>query len=100
MRFKGNERLFEPARPDPAQQAAEVQPEPDIENIGTIEDVAELENLKEDAVNVEEIEQTLKDYSGRGSQEVDGAIPTDPPDVDPLAQQYPARPKGPPEHNM
>jgi hypothetical protein len=70
------------------------------EDIGTIEAENERENQQEDEVNVEALEQTSKDYWGRRSQETDGAVPTDPPDVDPLAQQHLDKPKGPPKHNM
>jgi hypothetical protein len=100
MRFKGNERLYDTAHPGPNQQSFANQPSSDVENIGTIEDAVLAENEKEDDLNVEELEQTSKDYFGRGSQETDGAVPANPPDVDPLAQQHPTKPKGPPEHNM
>jgi hypothetical protein len=70
------------------------------ERFGTIESITEQENREEDEDNVEELEQTSKDYWGRSAQQTDGAAPTEPPDVDPLIQQFPERPKGPPARNM
>jgi len=70
------------------------------EDYGTVEDLTGLENEEADEANVEEIDQTSKDYFGRTSQDTDGAVPVEPPDTDPLAQQFPRKPKGPPKHNM
>src|SRR5689334_16604513 len=49
-----------------------------------IETWIDRENKKEDEANVEELERTSKDYWGRSSQESDGAVPSTPPENDPL----------------
>jgi hypothetical protein len=99
MRFKGNEPVPETSQPMPGQ------PQPrdrknDDEHLGTLEAVTKDEDRQADEANVEEIEQTSIDYSGRRSQETDGAVPAEPPDNDPLAQAHPRKPKTPPAHNM
>jgi hypothetical protein len=71
-----------------------------LEDYGTLEDITGLENEQADEANVEEIDRTSKDYWGRTSQDTDGAVPVEPPDTDPLAKQFPRKPKGPPKHNM
>jgi hypothetical protein len=60
------------------------------------------ENRKEDEANVEEIERTSKDYWGRGSQETDGAVPSTPPENDPLnkVKEDLRIPHTPPKHNI
>src|SRR5687767_14966409 len=86
-------------QPGPDQQ--QIYP-PDLagDALSTIESTVEHENKTADETNVEEGEQTSKDYWGRGSQESDGAIPSEPPDTDPLRLQPVRKPKGPPQHNM
>jgi hypothetical protein len=60
------------------------------------------ENKKEDEANVEELERTSKDYWGRSSQQTDGAVPTTPPEHDPLnkIKDDLKIPHKPPKHNM
>lgn len=100
MRFKGNERLHETSRPDPAQKEERSPRDAQGDDFSTIEASTQSENMKEDEANVEEIEQVSKDYFGRRSQETDGAVPTEPPDKDPVVKHFLRKPKGPPEHNM
>ncbi len=71
---------------------------PDI--LSSIESATEAENKAADEANVSEVEQTSKDYWGRGSQETDGAVPSELPDNDPLKLQPLRKPKGPPRHNI
>ena len=99
MRFQGNERLHQTSRADVEENKVPYPPT-NIENLGSLESIQEVENKKEDEVNVEELERTSRDYWGRRSQETDGAVPSEPPEVDPLAQQHLDKPKGPPQHNM
>src|SRR4051812_19355383 len=100
MRFKGNEPLHQTPRPDPDQREVRYPREVNPADFSTIETVTERENKEEDEANVEAIEQTSQDYWGRRSQETDGAVPTEPPDRNPLDQQRPRKPKGPPKNNM
>ena len=81
MRFKGK-RLVKP------------------EDFSTMEVIVERENAEEDEANVEELEQTTRDFWGRSAQQTDGGAPSEPPDTDPLELQKLENPKGPPAHNM
>jgi hypothetical protein len=67
-----------------------------------IETWIDRENKKEDEANVEELERTSKDYWGRSSQESDGAVPTTPPENDPLNKVKDdfKIPHKPPKNNM
>jgi hypothetical protein len=70
------------------------------EDFSTIESIAERENEEEDIANVEELEQTSQDFWGRSAQQTDGAVPSEPPDTDPLELQKLEKPTGPPAHNI
>lgn len=99
MRFRGNQPATEsPGRDHDLEQIYPSDVEP--KDVVSIEDAAQRENRNEDEANVEELEQTARDYWGRSGQETDGAVPSEPPDSDPLPLQFPRKPKGPPEHNM
>ena len=100
MRFKGNQPLNETRWPDPEQKEVRYPREVKREDFSTMEVIAERENEEEDLANVEELEQTSQDFWGRSAQQADGAIPSEPPDTDPLAFQNTRRPTGPPAHNM
>ena len=100
MRFKGNQPLPTTPRPDPDQKETRYPREVNPEDFSTIEAINERENKQADEANVEELERTSKDLWGRSSQQSDGAVPSEPPDTDPLDLQPPERPQGPPQHNM
>ncbi len=100
MRFKGNQPLHQTPRPDPDQQETRYPREVKPEDFSTVEAITERENKQEDEANVEELERTSRDLWGRSGQETDGAVPTEPPDTDPLDLQFPEKPKLPPKHNM
>ena len=73
---------------------------PADESLSNMESIAELENEMEDDGNHEEMEQMERNYSGRSTEEEDGAIPMEPPRVDPLRSRSLQRPTAPPKHNM
>jgi hypothetical protein len=100
MRFKGNQPIHETPRPDPDQQEVRYPREVKPEDFSTVEAIADRENKQEDEANVEELERTSKDLWGRSAQKTDGAVPSEPPDTDPLGDQDLDNPRRPPEHNM
>jgi hypothetical protein len=100
MRFKGNQPLHETPRPDPDQKEVRYPREVKPEDFSTMEVIAERENEKEDSANVEELENTSQDFWGRSAQQSDGAVPSEPPDTDPLELLKPEKPIGPPAHNI
>jgi hypothetical protein len=100
MRFKGNQPLHETPRPDPEQKEIRYAREVKREDFSTMEVIAQRENEEQDNANIEALEQTSRDFWGRSDEEIDGAVPIEPPDTDPLELQKPEKPTGPPAHNM
>jgi len=100
MRFKGNEPLHETRQPDPEQREVRYPREVKPKDFSTIEVIAERENEEEAVSNVEELEQASQDFWGRSSQQADGAVPSEPPETDPLEFRELKKPTGPPAHNM
>jgi hypothetical protein len=99
MRFKGNEPLHE-TRPVPEQKEVRYPREVKPKDFSTMEVIAERENEEEDLANLEELERTSQDFWGRSAQQTDGAVPSEPPDTDPLELHDLTKPTGPPAHNM
>jgi hypothetical protein len=56
--------------------------------------------IDEDAPEASEFEKTMKDYYAQTDAEGQGAVPKEPPDVNPMPLQHLERPKRPPKHNM
>jgi hypothetical protein len=100
MRFKGNQPLHETPRPDPDQKEIRYPRQVKPEDFSTVEVIAERENEEADNANMEALEQTSRDFWGRSDEETDGAVPSSPPDSDPLELQKLEKPTGPPAHNM
>jgi hypothetical protein len=100
MRFKGNQPLYETRRPDPEQKEVRYRRGVRAEDFSTMEAIAERENEEEDRANAEELEQTSQDFWGRSELQAEGAVPSEPPDTDPLEFQRLKKPTGPPAYNM
>ena len=100
MRFKGNNPLNETTRPAREQKEVRYPRLVKPEDYSTMEVIAERENEQTDEANLPELEQTSKDFWGRTAGELDGAVPTEPPDEDPLFLNRPRKPKQPPKNNM
>src|SRR5262245_30867681 len=95
MRLRGKRRAPE-TPPDPEQEETPYI-EVDGEDFSTVETIALRENQLADEANVEELERITKDLTGRSAQQVDGAVPVEPLDYDPLALAHPEKPKRPPK---
>src|SRR5688572_29782039 len=95
MRFKGNQPVPETVHPDEEQPLVRY-PVPENEGVNSVEEAIDRENKETDESNVKEIEQTSEDYWGRRSQETDGVVPAEPPNVAPVAQKRRSKPKRPP----
>jgi len=59
-----------------------------------------MKSIDERSPETSEFEQTIKDYYAQTDVEVQGGIPKEPPDYDPMPLQHLEKPKHPPRHNM
>ena len=100
MRFKGNQPLHESRRTDPDQEENRDAQGNKPDEFSTLEIMGDRERQRQDVDNSEELEQTAEDYWGRSEQQMDGAVPTDPPERDPLKHRDLNNPRRPPKHNI
>ena len=73
---------------------------PADEHLSGMESIASIENEIVDDANMENLEAAERDYSGRSTQEEDGAVPVIPPEQNPVSARSLRRPEGPPKHNI
>ena len=70
------------------------------EHLSNMEAINKIENEIADDSDRERIETVERDYDGRSTDEVDGAIPMDPADHAPIPGDGFRKPSRPPRHNI
>src|SRR5262245_35539722 len=59
-----------------------------------------MKAIDEETPEFDDLEKTMKDYYAQTDVEIQGGVPRELPDTDPMPLQHLEKPKHPPRHNM